>query len=175
MKTFLTVILLAALTACSSGETIEASDKEAKVYAILPAEVRQEPIIVISEPEPVVTAQSVCDLTTYNPCGGTPLPPVVPQACNPKDAGCVVPEGMELCDIWSYNPCRTPTWIPIESSKTIYCPESGVNCLPSPASTRLILVTPSPEPVCIRDSAPLVYIDGGFTDNCGNKYGQTTQ
>lgn len=56
----------------------------------------------------------------------------------------------------------------------IVCPEAtGCALSPTPAPVRPIVVTPSPEPTCVRDvSIALVLIDSVLTDNCGNKYGQ---
>jgi hypothetical protein len=65
---------------------------------------------------------------------------------------------------------------PVLTPEPIFCPQStGCPPSPTPAPIRPIVVTPSPEPICVRDtSIALVLIDGLLTDNCGNKYGQTT-
>ena len=54
------------------------------------------------------------------------------------------------------------------------CPQSTASpCAPSPtpAPVRPIVIEPNPEPVCVRNTEPLVMINGTLTDNCGNKYG----
>ena len=52
------------------------------------------------------------------------------------------------------------------------CAESN-GCEPSPVAlpVRNVTIIEDNQPVCVRDSAPLVMIDGVLTDNCGNKYG----
>jgi hypothetical protein len=66
-------------------------------------------------------------------------------------------------------PAPTPSPAPIT-----VCPESGCAPSPTPLPVRPIVTTPSPEPICVRDtSIALVLVDGVLTDNCGNKYGQT--
>lgn len=100
MKALITIILATLLTACGSGkiDTVTMADTA--------IEVTQPDTIT----PPVVEA---CSPTSYVPCDNRPATtPPQTGVCNPKDAGCVVPEGMEYCDNQSYNPCQYPTWIP---------------------------------------------------------------
>lgn len=52
------------------------------------------------------------------------------------------------------------------------CAQSN-SCEPSPVTmpVRNVTIIEDNQPVCVRDSMPLVTIDGVLTDNCGNKYG----
>jgi hypothetical protein len=104
MKTLITIIITALLTACGGGEALVMADK---------AEAVQVEAQTVETTPPAAPIPEKCNTTTYNPCFDPTLPlPAPVVACNPKDAGCVVPDGMEYCDIWSYNPCAHPTWIP---------------------------------------------------------------
>ena len=103
MKTLITIIITALLTACGGGEALVMADKAEAV------QVETQTV----ETTPTAQSPEICSPTTYVPCDNRPAPtPPQNGVCNPKDAGCVVPDGMEYCDIWSYNPCQYPTWIP---------------------------------------------------------------
>ena len=77
-----------------------------------------------------------------------------------------------------------PSKEPVMCSTTVttdcyltFCPFSSEGCpaSPYPYTPRPVETTsPSPTPVCVRDSTPLVFVDPFWVDNCGNKYGQVT-
>ena len=56
------------------------------------------------------------------------------------------------------------------------CPQSN-GCEPAPVAlpARKVTTVDDTQPVCVRDSTPLVMIDGVLTDNCGNKYGNVVK
>lgn len=61
-----------------------------------------------------------------------------------------------------------------EAEPITYCPFSSTTPCPpspSPAPVRVITGTPSLDPVCVRNSEPLIDVAGVLVDNCGNKYG----
>lgn len=77
--------------------------------------------------------------------------------------------------------------VPVKCSETItegcfaeFCPSSTTNTVNCPVSPYPyiprggVTTEPSPTPVCVRDSTPLVFVDPFWVDNCGNKYGQVT-
>lgn len=111
MKTLITIIFAALLTACGSG-TIETTETIVKSEIVTPEPLKVEaPMVVTPEPATVKPEPEACDLTTYNPCPIQQTPTPTAPVCNPKDAGCLVPDGMEYCDMWSFAPCPYPMWI----------------------------------------------------------------
>ena len=69
---------------------------------------------------------------------------------------------------------QTPVATP-EPALTV-CAQSN-SCEPSPVTlpVRNVTIIEDTQPVCLRDSTPLVMIDGVLTDNCGNKYGNVVK
>jgi hypothetical protein len=163
---FVALLFILVLSACSDG---------VQSAAVLPDSITAiERPVVVASPKPEVVKPAtpvVCDLTTYVPCGGTPLPPPVVN---------------EICNFDTYVPCYAlpPTCDEnhilvkgICEVKVTYCAQNSDNRCPIAITAlpphRVTIATPSPAPTCVRDSNPLILVDGVLTDNCGNKYGGT--
>lgn len=73
---------------------------------------------------------------------------------------------------------QPPVFEPVTPPEAIFCPQgtATTGCLPSPAPLPIRVIAPTPYPVkpCVRNSNPLVLIEGVLIDNCDNKYGSTT-
>ena len=68
---------------------------------------------------------------------------------------------------------QPPVFEPVTPPETIFCPlgTATMGCPPFPAPLPIRVIAPTPYPVkpCVRNSNPLVLIEGVLTDNCDNK------
>ena len=76
-------------------------------------------------------------------------------------------EPVELPASTHYTPTIEPVQICAQSNS---CPP---NPEPLPTGRLPSVDNPNPEPVCLRDNAPLVDMGNYLMDNCGNEYGKT--